>query len=388
MSAGLPASRPGDRVVLALCGLQAVALAFTSFYLPVHLREELSFSGTAIGVLYAVYSVTAILAAFPIGLSADRSAPRRLLYLSLVCLAVGAAGLAGLSAFGLVLAAFLALGLSANIFRQVLDALWYRHTDGGGSFSRRFGPFLAVRMGGMAIGMPLCGLLYHALGFRPALAILAAGAVPLALLVRGVPEVALNHAPISRYLLDFARPRVLFFSAWLFVFTSHWGAETTHYGLFLRVDLGLSLSQMGLYMGGELVALGATTWLMGRYAPANSARWLVLGLLLSGVTSVAMLLQPPLLSFAFRFVHGIGDGIVILAVYVAVGDLFRLERIGGSAGLVLLVTMLGGAAGALAYGPLGDTGGHGLPQAISGFITIALAPLVLLVTGRRRRQPA
>ena len=143
-------ARSGDNAVLALTGLQAIAFSFTSFYLPVHLREELGFSGVSIGVLFGAYSLTAILAAFPIGLSADRSAPRRLLVAGLACLALGAVGIATQSAFGLLLASFVALGLSLNIHRQVLDAVWYRHTDGDGAMGRRFGPFLGMRMAGMA----------------------------------------------------------------------------------------------------------------------------------------------------------------------------------------------------------------------------------------------
>ena len=44
---------------------------------------------------------------------------------------------------------------------------------------------------------------------------------------------------------------MLFFAAWLFLFTLHWGAEATSLALFLRHNLGLQPLGVGTYMAGE-----------------------------------------------------------------------------------------------------------------------------------------
>jgi MFS family permease len=379
----------GDRATLALSGLHGVATAFTTFNLPVYLSAELHFDAVQIGAFLAAFFFTPIVAAFPIGLSSDRVRPRALLLAALGFLALAALGLATQTSFGAVLASFVALGLSQNMVKQVLDALWFRRRRGEGAVGSHFGPFVLVRFAGVGVGMAAGGFLLDSLGFRTALTSLAVVAVGLAALVRLLPDTPVHQTRARDYGRDMWRRDVLVFALWLFLFATHWGAEAVCYGRFLREDLRLDLDWMGLYMAGELVTLASAGFLAGRpsvVARLGDARLLAAGLLLSGLAQVAMVTSDPLVSFLFRALHGVGDGVVGILVYSAVGRLFQVERIGGNAGLVLLIATVGAAAGALAYGAVGAAWGNGVPLVVGGLSVVALVPLAF-VRSRTRPRP-
>ena len=376
-------NRKNKRAVLALTATQALSLPIAAFYLPVHVTISLGFSGAELGLALSVYAATALLAALPVGVSADRMSPRRLLATGLLFHATGAVGLALSTTLATVLVSFVAFGVSVNLFRQVLDAVWYRGGDCDNTdVAARFGPFLAARWAGMATGLMVGGIAYHLLGFPITMLAAASLVVPMSGLALLTPAVPLASSSIRDYVRDLANPRVLFFALWIFLYTSHWGAETTHYGLFLRNNLELDLPWMGAYMAGEFLTLGLATWLAGRTRAARegSVKLAALGLALSGITHVAMTWPEPWISFLFRMIHGAGDGILTVVIYASVGRLFRLERIGGLAGVIMLVTMLASATGALVYGPMGEAWGHGAPLVTSGLLTVLLIPL--LIVGR------
>lgn len=376
------------RAVLALTATQAMALPVANFYQPVHVVQKLGFSGAELGLVVSAYAATALIAALPVGFSADRLSPRRLLAAGLLFHGAGAAGLALSTTVATVLASFVVFGVSINLFRQVLDAVWYR---GGAGEQRdqvaaRFGPYLGARMAGMALGLIVGGLAYFRFGFTPTMMGVALLALPMAALAFFIPQVRLEPSRLVDYVRDLRNPRVLFFALWIFLFTSHWGAETTHYSLFLKEDLGLELPWMGGYMAGEFATLALATFLAARTAAARngSVGLIVLGLVLSGISHIAMVTSIPWLSFLWRLVHGAGDGIVTVVIYASVGRLFHLERIGGTAGVMMLVTMLAAATGALVYGPMGASLGHGAPLVTSGVVALLLIPLLLV--GRRLAQ--
>ena len=89
-------------------------------------------------------------------------------------------------------------------------------------------------------------------------------------------------------------------------------------------------------------------------------------------------------SLFWRIIHGVGDGAVILVMYEGIGRLFHVDRVGGNASLIYLVTLAGSFAGALIFGPLGEKVGYGVPLASSGIITLLL--LLVLVWWQRREE--
>jgi MFS family permease len=107
----------------------------------------------------------------------------------------------------------------------------------------------------------------------------------------------------------------------------------------------------------------------------------------SGLGHVGMVFEPVLLSCAFRFLHGIGDGVVLLVFYRGVATLFVAERLGGNAGVVNTMTMVGMVLGALVFGPLGEAFGYGVPLWTSGLLTMLLALPVLVLQRSPKRSP-
>jgi MFS family permease len=77
-------------------------------------------------------------------------------------------------------------------------------------------------------------------------------------------------------------------------------------------------------------------------------------------------------SFAWRAVHGFGDGLILMETYATVSRQFHVDRIGGTSSLIPLITTMGVLVGSLIFGPLGAAMGYQAPLIISGIITLAL----------------
>jgi len=381
-------SQDRDSTAWLLAGLYTLATSAGNFFLPVFFSETLRFSGHQIGLLYAVYAATGVVAAFPAGWGNDRVTSRTLILASLAAHAAGFALMATVTSYPIYIGVFLFWGLAANLFRISLDVEVLK-TDSGMTTGSRIGMFQGSRFVGLMLGTLGSGYLLTAIDFRLGLVAMAAASLSLMPLAARLLPTPLVRAKMIEYGRDMLKPGVLFFCAWIVLFASHWGAEFTCYGLFLRKDLGLDLPSMGLYMCGEFAAIAGLTLLVGRRLDQALGVRVVatVGLLLSGVGNVGMVFEPAELSFAFRFVHGLGDGAVGLVLYVGLARLFKLERMGGNAGMVSMLLMVGMILGALVYGPLGESFGYGVPMVVSGVVVLLLAAPVFLVTERKSQAP-
>lgn len=370
--------RGADWLPLALVGLFLLVTAPTNFFLPVFFRERLGFSGAQIGLLFATQAITGVVAAWPVGLGNDRLRSRQLVALGLALSAAGYALLGALRSFVPVLLLFFGLQLAINVFRQSLD-LQMLKTDTGERTGERFGRYQAARFGGLTLGTAAAGYLLARLDFTASLLLVAGLCLGLVLLARRLPDTAVAPVPLAAYWAAFTERRVLLFAGWLFLFALHWGAELTCYGLFLREGLGLSLAGMGWYLSVEFLAILVTVLVGGRAAnhPAGLRRFTILGLLLSGVGHVGMVLPQVAASVAFRALHGVGDGLILLVLYVGLRRLFATRSLGGNTGMVNLVLMVGTIAGALVAGPAGERFGYGHPLWVSGvFLVLLILPLL------------
>lgn len=357
-------------------GAYAVVIAALYFFLPLYLQGALDFTGAQIGLLYAVLSLNALVAAFPVGVIGDRYPARILTRLGLLGTALSLWGLAGATRFWPFLLVFFAFGLSLQLFRQSLDIMLFKENvpaDG----AHRFGVYNAWRMGGMTVGIFLGGLSLNFLDFPKTFQLLAAFLVLLGALTWRLPLTRGRRTPILQYGRDFVNKPVLFFVTWLFLFTMHWGAEGTSLGLFLKTNLGLGPMGVGFYLAGEFGIVGLTSYLYGRYwaGRLRPLTFLTLALATSGVGHILMIYPSLPWSFAWRGVHGFGDGLIMMETYTTIARLFRVERIGGNAGLISVTTTLGTLTGSLIFGPLGAAYGYQMPLLISGITSLALIPL-------------
>jgi len=371
---------PASHTLYLLCSLSAAgafALSTTAFFMPVYLKQ-IGFSGQQIGVLYAVLSITSIVASFPSGLASDRFFARDLIALALFLMGTSLFIKSETSLFPIFLGAYLAYGLGQNLFRVSLDALLFKTFPQG--VGKIYGIFNALRMAGFTLGGVVGGLLLARFDFVFTLKLVSGLYLILIFYRFLLPKNVPVKFGLKRYWFDFWKPRVLFFALWLYLFYLHWGAEFTSYGLFLRENLGLSLSGMGFYMASEFATVGIASYLMGNLLHRGVSPYFIaaLGLFCSGIGHMGMVIENLPVSLFFRLIHGFGDGTIMVLSYVGIAKLFKVERIGGNSGLITFAIMLGSFTGALIFGPLGEKFGYGWPLFVSGLITLLLIPFVLL----------
>jgi predicted MFS family arabinose efflux permease len=130
-------------------------------------------------------------------------------------------------------------------------------------------------------------------------------------------------------------------------------------------------------MAGEFGVVALTAYLYGRFwaQRLKPLTFLTLALIFSGAGHILMTYPVLPWSFAWRAVHGFGDGLILMETYTTITRLFHVDRIGGSASLISLTTTLGIFAGSLIFGPLGAAYGYQAPLIVSGVISLALLPL-------------
>jgi MFS family permease len=345
------------------------------FLLPLYLKGNLHFSGGQIGVLYAVLSLNAILVSFPVGVIGDRYPARILTRMGLAATAASLWGLALVGSFWPFLVVFWGFGMSIQLFRLSLDTLLFKedHADA----PRRLGQYNAMRMGGMLVGVLLGGAAYYWLNFTITLKLFSVGLLILLGPTVRLPLTQGVRTSLFDYGRDFLTAPVLFFVTWLFLFTLHWGAEATSLSLFLEHNLGLSPLGVGSYMAGEFGVVALTAYIYGRFwaGRLKPLTFLALALVFSGTGHICMTYPDLAWSFAWRAVHGFGDGLILMETYTTITRLFHVDRIGGSASLIALTTTMGVFAGSLVFGPLGAAYGYQMPLIISGAISLALLPL-------------
>ncbi|MBM4287739.1 MAG: MFS transporter [Deltaproteobacteria bacterium] len=368
---------PGSPAWLPSFFIWALSLLMASvfFFLPLHLKNNLAFSGLQIGILFAASSLNALLVTFPLGVAGDRypllPILRGALLLSSLCLW----GLGYFTSYLPYLAAFWGFGLGLHAFRIALDTLLFKSV--GADAVRSLSRYNSWRMAGMMTGTLAGGFLFYHLGFADSLRVLALAPLLLVLPTFRLPRLAVHHSPLWEYGRDFCHRPVLFFATWLFLFCLHWGAETTSYGLFLRERLGLTPQGMGLYMAVEFGVLALTAYVYGRswHGRLSPLTFLSLALVTSGLGHILMTIPIIGVSLFWRVVHGFGDALILMESYTTIARLFKVDRIGGNSSLISLVSVSGSFAGALIFGPLGAAYGYQWPLIVSGAISLCLLPL-------------
>ncbi len=356
-------------------GAYAFVLSSLYFLLPLYLQGSLHFTGAQIGLLFAVFNLETCLASFPVGVLADRYPARTLTRLGIVGTALSLWLLSGVQQFWHFLAAYLVFGLTLQFFRLSLEIALFKENDPGAI--RRFGQFNAMRMLGMMLGLLSGGVLIYQIDFPFTMQVLGAAVVLLLLpsfrlpLTRGAPTRLFDYGR------DFLARPVLFFVAWLFLFTLHWGAEATSYALFLKHNLQLQAQGVGVYMAGEFAVISLTAYAYGRlwHRRLKPLTFLAVALLASGTGHILMTYPSLAWSFAWRAVHGLGDGLILMETYTTISRLFNVDRIGGNASLINLTCTLGTLVGCLIFGPVGAAFGYQAPLIISGALTLALLPM-------------
>jgi len=365
----------GGKLLLFFISVYSAVISCFYFLLPLHLKGELHFSGGQIGLLYAALNLNALLVTFPVGVTGDRYPARVLTRLGLAGAALSIWGLSAIERFWPFLLGFWAFGLSLTLFRQSLDILLFKENPADAAW--RFGQYNAWRMGGMMLGALAGGALVYLLQFPLTMRLIGIGLLLMLWPAARLPLTRGVRTSVWEYRRDFFTKPVLFFAAWLFLFTTHWGAEATSLALFLRHNLGLESLGVGAYMAGEFGVVSATAYFYGRYwaKKMKPLSFMTVALVASGVGHILMTYPNLAWSFAMRAVHGFGDGLILMETYTTLARLFHVDRIGGNSSLISISITLGVLTGSLIFGPMGANFGYQTPLIVSGIISLALLPM-------------
>ncbi|HOW85751.1 MAG TPA: MFS transporter [Candidatus Aminicenantes bacterium] len=363
--------------------IRTMAVVTTAFLAPLRFLE-LGFGGAAIGIIVALLAAAPVLLAFPTGWLNDRLSMKKVIGGGLVAMALAIAAVACLRSVAPMAAAFLLLGVANNAVNVSINSLYYkdgREPDTNGKYGRFVG-WLSL---GPPAGLVLGGLLVRSAGFRGFLVLLAAVTALAALAVPGLGDEKFAAVSIREYRFGIFNRRTLLFSVFLVLLALHWGVEQTVYGPFLRTRLGLGDSGAAFYMAGAYLGLALAAFLVGRLPddPVRDRRLFLLGMVLSGAGLILMTVRSLPLSFAFRFLHESGDGLMGAFVVVTISRLFAKATIGGCAGILTALQTSGHAAGSLLFAWMGFRAGLQTPMIVAGAVLIANAAFGLVAVPSR-----
>lgn len=340
---------------------------------------KLGFSGLSIGIIVALLASAPIVFSFPTGWLNDRLSMKRVIGGGLLAMALAIAAVAIVRSVLPMAAAFLLLGVANNAVNVSVYSLYYKDV-GEPDTNRKYGRFVGWLSLGPPAGLVLGSLLTRIVGFQAFLGVLAAATALSALAVRGLGDEKFAAVSIREYRFSVFNRRTLLFSAFLVLLALHWGTEQTVYGPFLRTRFGLDDSGVALYMAGAYLALALAAFLVGRLRddPVRDRRLFLLGMVLSGGGLVLMTVRSLPLSFAFRFLHESGDGLMGAFVVLTISRLFAKKTIGGSAGILTAFQTSGHMTGSLIFAWLGFRAGLHVPMIVAGAILIANAAFGLI----------
>lgn len=352
--------------------------SFVFVLVPIYL-SNIGLTGYEIGVLLAVFAITSIFVSFPAGVVNDRWTIRLTMIVGIAMVSSFLLGLGFFESFLIFIPLFFLGGLGTNLEEVSIRTLVYK-TRMEGREGEKFGIFNLVRNIGGPLGLFIGGALILLLDFPLAFKIIGILSLLLIPLVSFRP-VMRYRVKLVEYKMDFINKKVVSLGIIMFLFTLHWGAEHTSYGLFLRNNLGLDMFLIGVYTSVALFILGVTAYFFGKRIDSrksNMKNVFITGMIISGVFHILHTIPIVPLSFILRIVHEVGDGMAMIAVYFWVSRLFGVERIGGDSSLMFTVMLFGQVIGSLIFGPIGYLMGYHIPLIISGMINILCAFLLLI----------
>lgn len=352
--------------------VKQILVSLTFLFIPLFFFD-LGFSGLQIGVLMSSITVVAIFSTFPIGVINDKFSIKYVTVLGMLFESVMFFGLYMFTDFLTILVFFILGALGGNMIETSIRGLTFKVTESGCK-GKRLGRFQAVASGGSGIGVLIGGLLLFTFKFSGVLLMSAITFLVLAVFSLLITEVKKVSFPMRDYKSIIMKRETVLFLLPLFVFGFHWGAENTSYALFLREGLGLGFAGSGIYMSIPIIVLSLTALKVGSFIDrkGGNRKIFFIGMMISGIGHVLMTTQIIPLSFIFRLIHEIGDGLTFVSYYVGFSNIFKTERISGEASIATSIMMMGAAVGSLIFGPMGHAYGFSWPLIISGALSIVI----------------
>ncbi|RLJ08881.1 MAG: hypothetical protein DRP16_00460 [Candidatus Aenigmatarchaeota archaeon] len=350
--------------------------------LPLYL-VDIGINGFQLGFLISLLSILGLLVAFPTGIINDKWSIRRAVSIAYVLLSVFFFGLSFFDSFSVLILFFILGGVGKEINKNSIRSFIYKiKTLKEG---KKFGVFSCVEHIGMGLGLFVSALIISFFNFN--FMFLITGVIFLFL----IPFVY-RFRPVQKYKIRLIQYPKEFFkkakllSLALFLFTLHWGAESTSYSLFLKNNLGLNVFWTAVYISIPLIIFGLFALKFGTVIDKkiNFKFLFLLGLVVSGAGHILMTCPLVWLSFMFRILHEIGDAMVEVAMLFWISKLFSFKTIGGESGLIFTLAIIGRFIGALIFAPIGFYWGYHYPFILSGVVIFASAGLFCLLSQKKK----
>ena len=331
------------------------------FLIPLHFLK-LGFSGWQIGFVIAIYAVAPLVVSFPTGWINDRLSMSGVIRGALLAQGLLLILLALIRHFPLMTAGFLLLGIANNVLDVSLQSFYYKDETAMDQ-NRKYSAYTFWMGLGPALGVVAAGALAKIASFETLLIVFGGATIIVFLVVGSFDHQKFHAVSIRDYRRDIFRGKTMLFVVFLFVLALHWSVEGTVYSPFLEKNLGLGPFQTAVYIGGGLLFLAVAAVLVGKikFDARHNKRLMLASMFLSGAGFVLMTVRPPVVSFLFRVLHDFSDGVMGVAIAVFISRLFERRTIGGSAGVVLSMQILGQMTGSLVFSPLGYRFGLQVP---------------------------
>jgi len=341
------------------------------FLVPLHFLS-IGFSGWQIGVIISLFALAPLLISFPTGWTNDRFSIAGVVHAALFAESLLFLLIAWARSFPLMAALFFLLGMANNALDVSLNSMYYKDETEMDQ-NKKFGTYTFWIGLGPAFGVFAGGFINQFGNFQALLAVFSAYSLVVLLFTRHFDHERFCLVSFKEYRNNLFQKKTLLFVVFIFVLALHWGVEGTVYSPFLEKFFRLSKLQVSFYISIPLAALAFTAFSLGfvKYNPRINRRLLLLSMALSGAGLIMMVNRNVYVSLLFRILHEIGDGGLGVLITLSISRLFEKRSIGGSAGLLIAIQIMGQMVGALVYSPLGYRYGLQYPFFISGALLLA-----------------
>lgn len=352
-------------------------------FVPIFLVEQ-GFNGFEIGIFIGLANLMAIITVLPAGIANDRVHSKRMILYALIISMVYYLGLLTVTNSIILAGAFVCGGLGRNLFNISIDSLAFKVIDKKRS-PIQLGKYLGYVVLIEVLGFMIGGNIIEAFGFDATITLIIILLFGTTFISLFLPITHTFSFKLLKYKKDIFKKEVLLFILIIFLFTFHYGAESTSYSLFLQNRFGLDTGQTGLFVGGAVIFLALSALFFGKKVSKgfNPRYVFYIGLFVSGIGHILLSLQTDVwLAFVIRCFHEFGDGAMMFSIYYGIVSIFNIKRIGGNASIITFTQIVGASSSAFIFGPIGEHYGYYLPLLVSG-ITTVLAGLILFIVDRR-----
>lgn len=366
-----------------MVSIQPALLAPIIIFSPLHFNR-LGFEGWQIGMLLAIFPLTSLLFSLPFGLMNDQFVPRRLAALGLTLLLCFFAALRLGHSFWSFFALFFLGGFGNTLYTTSMESLIYKSL--GERFKgQKLSFFTASGILGFGLGSFASGYLLSSGDFHQLSTAAIVLVAPLIVLSFFLEKTYSQPPPLGGYRQAFQSPSFILLALVVLLFSFHYGAEATSLSLFLEVRLGLLEKGIGFFVLLTIFFLVFCALFTGNLIDRGAispTRLFAYGVLLSGLGNIFFVYTFGFKSaLATRFLHVIGDGIILVTSKTAIAHFFEAEKVGGGSGMMATTSTFGYLAGSLLCGLIGGLWGFQYPFLLTGLLAV-LAFLIVWV-GRR-----